>query len=308
MARRSMTLTGTTTFWDRCAAAPISWGVCEADPWGHQMSPARVLREMRELRFTKTELGPAGFLPTDTSKQQELLGVLGLELVGGFVPLAVTEHPSEALQRLQTVINHVKAAGGTQVVLSADTGRSDYDRRPVLNGDQWRVFLQLLNCAKHNCAQGGLQATLHPHMGTFVQTPREIERVLNGCDISLCLDTGHIRAGGGDPLELARAHPYRIGHVHLKDVDGRLAAQVRAGEISYAEAVRRGMYVPLGQGDVETEKIIRTLEAAGYTGSYVLEQDVMLAEEPPEGKGPIVAVRQSLAFLERVSRGLPAAC
>ena len=122
----------------------------------------------------------------------------------------------------------------------------------------------------------GLTATLHPHVGTLVERPAEIDRVLRGATIGLCLDTGHTLAGGGDPLALARVATRRIKHVHLKDVDAAMAARVRAGEISYTEAVRSGMYRPLGAGDSRVAEIVAVLEAGGYDGWYVLEQDRIL--------------------------------
>ena len=73
--------------------------------------------------------------------------------------------------------------------------------------------------------------------------------------------------------------------MHLKDVDSALAAQVVAGSLTFADAVRDGMFVPLGTGDVDVTGIVATLEGAGYDGWYVLEQDVMLPGEP-DGDGP----------------------
>jgi inosose dehydratase len=45
---------------------------------------------------------------------------------------------------------------------------------------------------------------------------------------------------------------------------------------------------------------VTTLESAGYTGWYVLEQDLVLAEEPPAGAGPVLDVRASRDFLLEV--------
>jgi inosose dehydratase len=56
----------------------------------------------------------------------------------------------------------------------------------------------------------------------------------------------------------------------------------------------------LGDGDVETERVIELLEESGYGGWYVLEQDIMLGEEPEEGEGPIEDVRKSLHFVRSV--------
>ncbi|RMH80527.1 MAG: inosose dehydratase, partial [Actinomyces sp.] len=49
----------------RVATAPISWGICEVPGWGRQLDRERVLAEMAELGFTRTELGSIGWLPTD---------------------------------------------------------------------------------------------------------------------------------------------------------------------------------------------------------------------------------------------------
>ena len=40
-------------------------------------------------------------------------------------------------------------------------------------------------------------------MGTRVQEPAEIERLLEGTSVGLLLDTGHLTAAGGDPVQAA---------------------------------------------------------------------------------------------------------
>ena len=77
-------------------------------------------------------------------------------------------------------------------------------------------------------AARGLTATLHPHVGTIVESGEETERVLDGSSIGLCLDTGHLLIGGGDPVAVAKSHPDRIAHVHLKDVRLDWARRVQA--------------------------------------------------------------------------------
>ena len=114
----------------------------------------------------------------------------------------------------------------------------------------------------------------------MIENPQEVRRVLEGSSISLCLDTGHLLIGGTDPAELTRKAPERIAHTHLKDVDDSIAAKVRSGRLTYTEAVRGGMYRPLGTGDVNVESILKTLRENDYDGWYVLEQDTILTEEP----------------------------
>jgi inosose dehydratase len=98
--------------------------------------------------------------------------------------------------------------------------------------------------------------------------------------------------GGTDPAELTRQSPDRIAHTHLKDVDRTIADKVRAGRLTYTEAVVQGMYRPLGTGDVDIAAIVNTLQGNGYEGWYTLEQDTILTEEP-RGEGPVHDVRIS---------------
>jgi inosose dehydratase len=133
----------------------------------------------------------------------------------------------------------------------------------------------------------------------MVESGEDTDRVLAGSSIGLCLDTGHLLIAGADPVALARQHPGRIAHVHLKDVRRPVAEQVRSGELSYTDGVRAGVYVPLGQGDVDVAAIVGALEDDGYAGWYVLEQDTILDADPGGQPGhlPVDDVETSLDFL-----------
>ena len=145
----------------------------------------------------------------------------------------------------------------------------------------------------------GLRHVFHPHVGTVVESAEEVRRVLDASDVSLCLDTGHLTIGGADPAAIVRKAAGRIGHVHLKDVDLGLADRARAGSSGYKRAVQAGLFRPLGQGGVPIARIIAALEGGGYRGWYVLEQDIMLTDDPSDGERPMANARASLAFLER---------
>lgn len=283
----------------RIAAAPISWGVCEVSEWGYQMEAGRVLKEMHELGFRATEAGPDGFLPDEPSALLDCLRASEMQLVGGFV-LLVMHQADDWLAALGEVVERLAHCGAEVLVLAAGTGLQDYDVRPELSAEEWRRLLASLDMAVEIAAEVGIRAVLHPHIGTVVQSPREIDRVLEGTSVPLCLDTGHILAGGGDPTAVALSAADRVGHVHLKDVDVRLAEEVASGAITYSAAVRRGLYRRLGEGDVDVPAILSSLRGACYTGWFVLEHDVMLVEEPAPGKGPLSDMEQSLRYLNDV--------
>ncbi|MFW5473319.1 TIM barrel protein [Knoellia sp. CPCC 206450] len=286
---------------ERIAGAPISWGVCEVPNWGHQLDPDTVLREMREVGIVATEFGPDGFLPDEPVAKAEALDAAGLKAVGQFVPAVLHDPGHDPLPEVETAMEALTVAGATTVVIAAATGVEGYDARPELDDTQWDTLLQNLDLITAAAEARGLTATLHPHVGTLVESGEETERVLAGSRIGLCLDTGHLLIGGGDPVAIARSHPDRIGHVHLKDVRLDVAGRVRSGDLAYTEGVAEGMYVPLGEGDVDVAAIVGSLEDAGYAGWYVLEQDTILTGPPSQtGVDPLADVRMSLDFVRNV--------
>ncbi len=185
------------------------------------------------------------------------------------------------------------------LVLSADTGLTGYDARPVLDDAGWRTLLGNLDRLAALATEHGVRAVLHPHVGTLVENTDDVQRVLDGSAISLCLDTGHLLIGGTDPAELTRQVPDRIAHTHVKDVDLGLAKQVQSGRRTYTDAVREGMYRPVGQGDVDFAAIVGHLRGRDYDGWYVLEQDTILTEEPREPGAP-ADVRTSVDALREL--------
>jgi inosose dehydratase len=285
----------------RIAGAPISWGVCEVPGWGHQLAPARVLAEMHEVGLAATELGPDGFLPAAPEAMAEVLSHHDLQAIGGFTPLLLHVPGHDPVPEAEKLLQAYAATGSSVLVLSAVSGLDGYDTRPALDDAGWRALLANLDRLSHAAAEHGVRAVLHPHVGTMVENGEEVQRVLDGSSIALCLDTGHLLIGGTDPAELVRQAPHRIAHTHLKDVDARLAGQVQSGRRTYTEAVRDGMYRPLGQGDVDVEAITGYLRGQGYDGWYVLEQDTILTEEP-RGEGPLADVRTSLEHLRALLR------
>lgn len=287
----------------KVAAAPISWGVCEVPGWGRVLDAATVLGEMSALGLVATELGPPGYLPARPTQLRALLSRHRLHLVGGF--LAVVLHdPARQLSTVDEanrVAELLAEAGAEVLVLAAATGVDGYDERPALAPARWRTLIATAGLIRDVAARHGVRTVLHPHVGTHVETAAEVEQFLADSDLPLCLDTGHLLIGGTDPVELAGRYPNRIGHVHLKDVRAGVAGEVRAGRLGYTRAVGAGMYVPLGDGDVDVPALVRLLTGAGYPGWYVLEQDTALPEgSTAEDHRPRQDMARSLAHLNTI--------
>jgi inosose dehydratase len=295
-----MTATESLAAGPRVAAAPISWGVCEVPGWGHQLPAERVMAEMQRLGISATEFGPDGFLPEEPEARKTFLATYGLQAVGGFLPVLLHDPVLDPMSIVDQFIDTCVATGAGVVVLAASTGVDGYDARPALDYVQWKTMLANLDRICDRAAARGVLAVVHPHIGTMVETAEDVERVIEGSHIGLCIDTGHLVAAGADPVAITRAHADRVGHVHLKDVDPALAERLHAGAMSFSDAVAQGLFCVLGTGSVDLTSMLRTLDDAGYDGWYVLEQDVMFKDGEPAGEGPIGNVRASLDYVKAV--------
>jgi inosose dehydratase len=229
----------------RIANAPVSYGAYELTIGNPDVPDAElVLAAIAAAGYEGTELGPLGYYG-EGKRLRERLRRHGLALVGAFVEIRFGEEGLDELGRTLDVID-------------------GFDAKPVLADKGPRdgeVDLDAVTEAVRLARSRGFDATFHPHLGTRVQTPTEIERLLEGTDVPLLLDTGHLTAAGGDPVAGAREWRERINHVHLKDV-------------------RDGRFCALGEGGVDLLGVLRAL--GGYSGWVVVEDDWI----PQPGEAP----------------------
>lgn len=246
----------------KLATAPVTWGVWERTVGRDDLVPAELLLEtFAGLGYTATELGPPGYFSPEQLERH------GFALVGGFAPLSFW---NEQLFRadvpvwLDPIVEILAATGaqGPVVLAGAEVARHDPPDA---------AFFARVNEAAARCRDAGVPAVFHHHAATHVESPAEIEALLEHTDVGICFDTGHALVGGGDPVEVARLCAGRIEHLHLKDVDPHLLVRVRAGELPLDEAWADGIFCGFGYGAVDFDAV--RAELNGYAGWTVLEQD-----------------------------------
>ena len=306
----------------RIGNAPCSWGVLEFGLEGETADYRRVLDEMQETGYEGTELGDWGFLPTDPHRLREELRARGLSLLGAFVPVALKDPQAhaagqEAAVRTARLLADVQAElgsipaelgsipnGAPCIVLADDNGKDPVRAqnagriRPEhgLSAAEWQTFAAGAQRMAEAVRQGtGLRTVFHHHCGGYVETPAEVDRLMGLTDpllLGLCFDTGHYSYGGGDALAGIHKHASRIWHVHFKDFDPAVGARAAAEGWGYLDAVRQGVFCPLGQGAVDWAGVVAELRAMRYEGWIVVEQDVL----PGQGE-PKDSARRNRAFL-----------
>lgn len=295
----------------KVANAPCSWGVLEFGMEGEAAAYPQVLDEMSETGYAGTELGDWGFMPTNPEQLQRELEARELSMLGAFVPVALADpaaHEAGEATALRTARLLAAVARSTPfIVLSDDSGkdpiRTQYAGRirpeQGLSQSQWQTYAagaeRIAGAVRE---QTGLRTVFHHHCAGYVETPDELDRLMSLTDpnlLGLCLDTGHYRFGGGDPLAAVAGYGERIWHVHFKDCHPDVAARSRSEGWDYFESVRHGVFCELGQGEVDFVAVLATLRQQGYSGWIVVEQDVL-----PGMGSPKASARRNRDYLRRI--------
>jgi inosose dehydratase len=284
---------------ENLAGAPISWGICEVPDWGLQLPPNRVLAEMQTVGLVATELGAAGYLGSDPDEIRDFAASYGLQVIGGFVPLVLHTDDRDQLVADARQAATVLAGVGAEMFVTAVVVDQAWSPRFPLSDAQWALMFEGFAIVDGICDEFGLTQAIHPHVNTLVETADDVNRVLEGSDVLWTLDTGHLAIGGVDPVAFVKDYFDRIAHVHIKDVTGSLVDPLNAKELSLFNATREGIFPAAGHGMVAIGDVIDALLERGYDGWYVLEQDVAITGGlPDEGAGPMLAVKDSIAFLK----------
>ncbi len=271
----------------------------EVEGWSPPIPYAKVLDEIAATGYQATELGPYGYLPTDAARLREELARRSLALTSAFLPLNLKERAGvkKELERARVVGKLLAECGARYLVLSdhmspermACAGWVEASG-VALSAEDWKTVAANVRAAAAVAADMGLRSVFHHHVGSYIETPAEVERLLDEVDsrdLGLCLDTGHYYYGGGDPAEAVRRHGRRVEYLHLKDVNPQALEAARRERLGFLEGIRRGVFCGLGHGAVDFPALKRELDAIGYDGWAVVEQDVDANDPaaPPAAEG-----------------------
>lgn len=266
------------------ATGPVSWGVDFAGAPGNP--PWRsVLDGVAAAGFTRTELGPLGYLPPAADAA---LAARGVRITGGFVFASLDDWETPALAR--RVCERVAALGGRVVVLIDGVDRvrertaGDSARAPRLDRPARESLGAAIEALAELARDHGLRPVVHPHAGSRIEFADEIAAAAERCE--LCLDTGHLAYAGLDPVAVYDEFAERVPYLHLKDADPAR----RAG--GFWSSVAAGVFRPLGDGCVDLPALAARLDAHGYEGVAVIEQDRV------PGGNPVADLRRSRAYVE----------
>ena len=233
----------------------------------------QAIRDIGEVGYSGTEVFD-GNLAQYMDRKEELLAALteaGLELVSVYTGanFIYDDILDDELDKITRAASMAKTFGAQRLVLGGGAIRSGGPRP-----DDYAKVGRGLYLAAAIAADHGLDSSYHPHLGTISENTDGFHQIMDSCSIGFCPDTAHLVAGGIDPVDAITRYGDRLKHVHFKD---------------YSHA--SGDFLPLGDGDINFEEIMRAIRDTGYDSWLMVELDYFSGH-------PQDAARKSKRYLD----------
>lgn len=281
---------------------PISWSNDDLPSLGGEIPLSTALSEGREIGYQGFELGNK--FPKDPAALRELMAGYQLDVVSGWYSgRLATRSVEEEIAAVESHLN-LLAENGCKVMVYGEVANAIQGerkvplyKRPHFDDDAFKRYGERLTAFGKHLLTRGVRLGYHHHMGAYVESPDDIDRVMayTGEDVGLLFDSGHAYFGGGDPLTILGKHIGRVCHVHCKDVRPAIIRHARNRQWSFLDSVLNGVFTVPGDGAIDFAGIIELLRKNHYKGWLIVE-----AEQDP-------AVAPSYAYASlgyRTLRGL----
>ena len=242
--------------------------------------------------------------PKDPGILKKALQLRGVEICNQWFSSFLISKPFEEVEKeFRAQLSFLKAMGAKIIGASEQSysvqGQQEtpvFGQKYVMDDKEWELLCSGLDrLGKIAKEEYGISLTFHHHMGTVVQNPDEVKRMMDNTNpeyVSLLFDTGHFAYCGADPLEMVKTYADRIRHVHLKDIRPEVVQKVKDNGLSFLEGVRMGAFTIPGDGCIDFDPIFEVLEKAGYEGYMVVE-----AEQDPAKANPFEYALKARGFI-----------
>ncbi len=285
---------------------PTGWTNDDLPLLGDRTSFEQVVSEMALAGYQGCSVGHN--FPRDPKVLKTALDLRGLRVSEPWTStyFTVNEMERQTEATFMQQLEFIKAMGGTDMVV-AELGHAVHQQpialwanKPTFTDAQWDAMANGLNHLGQIAADHGMRLCYHHHLGTGVMYREEVDRLMASTDESLVfllLDTGHLYAAGGDPLEMTRAYADRIKHVHLKDIRQDILEESKSLGRSFLESMQAGFFTVPGDGVIDFQPILQVLADHNYEGWLVVE-----AEQDPAKALPLEYALMARKYLRDVAQ------
>lgn len=133
--------------------------------------------------------------------------------------------------------------------------------------DDFKRYMDVFNKSGELCKKSGMKFGYHNHDFEFSQKlngEKIFDIIMKSIDpnlVALQLDMGNLYNGGAVALDVMSQYPGRFEIVHVKD------------EIAAKEGTEKYISTILGEGIVNTQKVVELATTKGGTKCYIIEQE-----------------------------------
>lgn len=280
--------------------APIGWRNDDMPEIGKDNTLGHLLGDICIAGFEGTEVG--GFFPEPAILKKEL-ALRNLAIAGKwFSSFIIRDGIDDVLKAFQENCAYLQEMDAAVAVVSEQTysiqgtTKNVFEEKPYFSDEEWTRLAEGLNKMGEMAAYYDLKLVFHHHLGTGVQTLKEIDRLMESTDsnkIHLLYDTGHIYVSDQECLPLLKKHMHRIAHVHFKDVRSDVMNDCRDQSYSFMDSFLEGMFTVPGDGNIDFVEVYEELLLRGYKGWIVIE-----AEQDPEKAHPLEYALKARKYLD----------
>lgn len=291
-------------YYFKLGISPINWVNEDIPELGDHYTFEDLITDMSNLGFIGTEMSRK--FPKNVKILRNALAQKGIQLTSQWksVLFSDPEYRENELHAYREHVRFLKQMGCKHVVTCEIRGSIHWDPRRAPNekevvrftDDEWENMVEGLHQAGEICREYDMELVYHHHVGTVVERPEEIDRLMETTDpelVSLLFDTGHAFYGGSDPLTVLKKYYDRIKYIHLKDVRQEVIERVRKENIDFITSIVQGVFTVPGDGRIDFTPIFKELIERNYRGWAIIE-----AEQDPSVANPYEYAKKTMEYIE----------
>ncbi|MGI6366804.1 MAG: sugar phosphate isomerase/epimerase family protein [Anaerolineae bacterium] len=257
--------------------------------WGRDYDRDQMLAEIKQAGY---EGSPAGVRPGTTAAEVKAQferhglrpgpGYIGANWWDPALTAELMERAKEQADNMAELgVDAIFIAdGGFQNVTPSGRTRRDLATHTTaadsLSPDQYKYYGEVISKVGEETLKRGVMACFHNHVGSYIETRKEIDDLWAQVDRSKVFqgpDIGHLAWAGGDVLDFCRTYAQDIKCLHVKDINGEVLKKGLPAGWTYGEYSQAGIFAELGEGIVPVPGMLEILNGAGYKGWFIVEID-----------------------------------
>ena len=283
---------------------PLTWTNDDMPSLGRETPLEVCLKEGCEAGYRGFELGNK--FPRKANMLYPILDKYNLELVSGWHSgFLLDRSVEEEVESAKEHIELLKAMGCKVFIFCELTNcvhgniETPVRHRVPFQKNRWTEYGKKLSEFSSFLKKQGLQLVYHHHMGTIIQNEEEIDKLMRNTseDVGLLFDTGHAYFAGVNLSRILMGWQHRIHHVHCKDIRKDVLNYAKNSNLSFLDAVLKGVFTVPGDGCIDYEKVFNQLKEANYKGWLVVE-----AEQDPAIATPLKYAQMGIKNILKIAQ------